>query len=123
MKWLLELLGLGGEIVKAKTDLKRAKIEAETKAVLAVGDREGAWEKMAAQNAANSWADEFWTVILSIPLIMAFIPWLQPFVTQGFTSLETVPEWYRWSVLAAISFAFARKKLPKLSSWRRGPKA
>jgi len=119
MKWLLEILGIGGEIAKARTDLKRARIEAETKAVLQAGDRAGAWETMAAQNAAKSWIDEFWTVILSLPLVMAFIPYLQPFVEQGFTSLETVPEWYRWSVLAAISFAFARKKLPNIAGWSR----
>ncbi|KPU84237.1 hypothetical protein JI58_04945 [Marinosulfonomonas sp. PRT-SC04] len=60
-------------------------------AVLNAGDREGAWETMAAKNAANSWVDEFWTLILSIPLEMAFIPQLQEFVMQGFIALEEVP--------------------------------
>jgi len=119
MNWLAQLLGIGGEIAKARTDLKRARIEAEASAIRQAGDKEGAWEKMAADNARTSWADEFWTIILSIPLVLSFIPYLQPFVAEGFTALEGVPEWYRWSVLAAISFAFARRKLPDLGSWKR----
>lgn len=122
-KTILQALGFTKEIIHARSELKRVKIEAQAQTIMAAAAQEGAWEAMAGQNAANSWLDEYWTVILSIPLILAFFPNLQPFVSEGFVALEEVPEWYRWAVLAAISFAFARKKLPDLKSWTRKPKS
>lgn len=122
-KTILEALGFTKEIIHARSELKRVKIEAQAQTIVAAAAQEGAWEAMAGQNAANSWLDEFWTIVLSIPLILAFFPNLQPFVAEGFTALEEVPEWYRWAVLAAISFAFARKKLPDFKSWSRAPKS
>ena len=119
MGLLAQFLGLGGEIAKARTDLKKAELEARASAIRQAGDQEGAWEKMAADNARSSWLDEFWTVVLAIPLILSFIPYVQPFVVRGFDALADVPEWYRWAVLASISFAFARRKLPNLTSWTR----
>ena len=73
MKNLLELFGIGGKIIEARVDLKRAKIEAEADAVRKGLDNEGAWEMHAAQNAANSWLDEWWTLVLSVPLVMCFV--------------------------------------------------
>ena len=119
MKAIWELLGLGGRIVEARVKLKEAQIVAEADAVARVVDQKGAWETLAAQNAANSWLDEWWTVILSIPLMLAFVPKLAVYVERGFIAIETVPEWYQWAVLASVSFAFARKTIPKLSWARR----
>ena len=118
-----QMLGIAPEIVRARSELKVAQIHAQAEAVRASADNEAAWELMAGQNAANSWLDEFWTIVLSIPLILVFFPNLQPFVSEGFAALAEVPEWYRWAVLAAISFAFARKKLPDFKSWSRAPKS
>ncbi len=114
---LLQIIGIGGDIAKARSELKRAKLEAQTKAVLAAAESEKGWEQLAGENARNSWVDEFWTLVLAAPLILSFIPGLQPYVKAGFVALEGVPEWYRWALLAAISFAFARRKMPNLAGW------
>jgi len=119
MKWLAELLGIGGKILTAHTDLKRVKIEAEAKAIMKAAESTESWERMSAENAKNSWKDEFWTIVLAIPLILSFIPNLQPYVVLGFDALADVPDWYRWALMSAIGFAFARKALPDLASWKR----
>ena len=36
------------------------------------------WDAMAMKNSAQSWKDEFWTIVLSIPMIMAFVPGFVP---------------------------------------------
>lgn len=123
LKAFLELLGLGGKIAEARTELKRATIEAKTKAVLASGDREGAWETMAAQNAINGWADDAWTGLFIALVLANFIPPLQPFMEQGYSNLEDLPAFLKWGVGASLSFAFARKNMPNLSSWKRNPKS
>lgn len=116
MKTFLELLGLGGKIVDARRDLKIAKIEAQTTAIQSRAQQDGAWEAMAAENARNSWLDEYWTAVLTVPLVLAFLG-LGDEVDAGFEALADVPEWYIWSVLASVSFAFARKTMPGVVNW------
>lgn len=119
MQGLLAKLGIG-PLAESYMELRKAKITAEIDRFQAGLDAEAQWEANAAQNAATSWLDEWWTVILSIPLIMAFVPWLAPYVDAGFQALSAVPEWYVWGVLASISFAFARRTLPSVTSWWKG---
>jgi len=116
MKALLDFLGLGSEIVKARKDLKLAKINAEADAYTTAAQTGAAWETMAGQNAQNSWLDEIWTAVLLVPLVLAFIG-QGDMIETGFKSLENVPDWYRWAVLASVGWAFARKDVPKLGSW------
>lgn len=115
---ILNLVGLGKEVIGARVNLKVAEIEARAKRFAMVANNEATWEQMAAQNSANSWLDEWWTIVLSFPLIACFVPALVPFVAQGFEALATVPQWYVWAVLASVSFAFARHKMPDLTAWR-----
>lgn len=120
MKGLLEFFGLGSEIVKARKDLRLAKINAEADAYRTATQSETAWEAMAGQNAQNSWLDEIWTAVLLVPLVLAFVG-QGDMIETGFKSLENVPDWYRWAVLASVGWAFARKDVPKLGSWiKRG---
>ncbi|DBA35664.1 TPA_inf: hypothetical protein gp_01 [Marinomonas phage YY] len=109
---ILNILAPITDIFRAKLDLKKTRIEAEAKAMITAAESGATWEANAAQNAANSWADEYWTAVLSVPLIAAFVPPLVPFVHDGFAALQAVPEWYKWAVGASISFAFARRGLP-----------
>lgn len=118
-KAILDLLGVGGRVLERKADLKAAQIEARANATRMASQSEANWEAFAAQNAATSWLDEWWTFVLSMPLIASFIPAFVPFVQDGFQALENVPVWYVWAVCASIGFAFARKRVPPIKSWWR----
>ncbi|WP_420011322.1 hypothetical protein [Tateyamaria sp.] len=114
-------LGLGREAVEARGRLKVAKIEARAKieesratAALRAAEHDAAWETLALSDAASSWKDEWWTILLAIPLILAFVPGLPPYIEAGFAALDETPDWYRWALLAAISFAFGRRVMPQI---------
>lgn len=53
------------------------------------------WEMEFARQAATSWKDEYTLIVVSIPLVMAFIPGLSEFVKLGFESFAGTPIWYQ----------------------------
>ncbi len=82
---------------KHTTEMEILKAEGERKASLI---RDGlaadmAWETEFAQQARNSWKDEYTLIVVSIPLIMAFIPGLAVYVAAGFTAFAATPMWYQ----------------------------
>ncbi|MBV1862996.1 MAG: hypothetical protein KUG74_01050 [Rhodobacteraceae bacterium] len=121
-----ELLGIGKEAIAARKEIKVAEhglkvahINAQAAAATRLAEAESGWEQMALQDAQSSWKDEFWTIVLALPLIASFLPWLQGYVAAGFASLEGVPVWYKWGLFAAWSLAFATKAGPSaLKLWK-----
>lgn len=64
------------------------------------------WASTMAEASKESWKDEWFTVVLSIPAIMSFIPGLSPYVELGFHALSTTPEWYQYALLVAVGASF-----------------
>ena len=77
-----------------------------------------AWENTSIQN--SGWKDEWFTVILSIPAILCFVPGLADYVRAGFGALSTTPEWYQWAFLVAVSSSFGYKKLADWMQLKKG---
>ena len=96
---MIEILKLIGRL--GSTFLKGKIAKGEAKAANAAS-----WEQEAIKNSATSWKDEYLTIIFTIPLIACFIPFLVPYVKEGFAVLETMPQWYQitLSVIVAASF-------------------
>lgn len=103
---------------KLKYDLKLKKIESqikleEAKANMQVKHLEAdqSWEQ---QQIANSgWKDEWVLILLSIPLILVFVPYTAPFIYQGFGVLATTPDWYRWLIMLVFTAIYG------IRIWRR----
>ena len=112
------IIGAVGEIagswVKGKADEAKAKQEAKLKMI----QNDGNWEQIMARGASTSWKDEWFTIILSIPLIGAFVPEFVPYIMSGFDALERTPEWYQWAVLAAISASFGLRGINKFKGMK-----
>ena len=53
-----------------------------------------------------SWKDEYLVILLSIPFIMAFIPYLAPYALAGFAVVDTMPGWYQWAFTGIIAATF-----------------
>jgi hypothetical protein len=68
------------------------------------------WNKSMARGSMTSWKDEYWTIILSIPLIGCFIPKVAPHILKGFEVLQTTPNWYKAAVGLAIAASFGYRK-------------
>jgi hypothetical protein len=73
--------------------------------------RDAEWEKMSIQN--SGWKDEWVLVLLSIPLVLVFVPQTQPIVLEGFSTLDQTPEWYRWLTVMIFAAIYG------IRVWRR----
>lgn len=51
---------------------------------------------------ANDWKDEYWSILLSVPLI-------QEYWARGFAGIEQTPEWYQILVGVAVASSFGLK--------------
>jgi hypothetical protein len=119
---VIELISnLGGlyakhRITKAegKIMITAARVKAETDLLQGKSTGKMAWEATQASNSNSSWKDEYWTLVLGTPMILMFIPPLQPYIVEGFEGLKHVPEWYLYSVGAAMSAAFGIRGLGSL---------
>tara|TARA_B100001013_G_scaffold340632_1_gene264098 strand:- start:821 stop:1186 length:366 start_codon:yes stop_codon:yes gene_type:complete len=92
---------LEGRVAKTK-----AKAEAEATVLIKQAESAADWEAQMARNSGQSWKDEWLTLLFSIPLILCFIPSMVPYVRAGFEVLETMPDFYQYtlSVIVAASF-------------------
>jgi hypothetical protein len=112
---------LAGGFLKNKAEEKQAKHEAKMKVIQSDGD----WESKMADASANSWKDEFWTIVLSVPIFMIGYsivvgdPEIVNRVEDGFVALSGLPEWYQMLLFIAISSSFGIKGVSKLMSLRK----
>lgn len=98
-------------IAKASTNAKIRRLEKEQ-------DADIAWENTSIANAG--WKDEFWTLVLSIPCVLCFVPSMVGYVKEGFEALSCCPEWYKWALIVAIASSFGYKKLADFMSLKKG---
>jgi hypothetical protein len=97
------------ELTKLKSEIDAEAKWAEWRTQNITAD--AAWES---QSIANSgWKDEYVLVLLSIPLILVFIPWTAQYVLQGFQILAQTPDWYRWLVVMIFAAVYG------IRVWRR----
>lgn len=99
--------------VQAEVALKQA--EAEVFKRKATSETE--WDLEAMRGAGSSWKDEYLTLVLSIPLLLCFIPGMEEVVRNGFAQLDAVPDWYKASFAVVVSASFGVRNLMKL--WKR----
>ena len=73
------------------------------------------WDNAAVSQMAHSWKDEWFTIILSVPAILAFCgAFGRHFVEQGFSALAHMPIWYQTAFGLAIAASFGYRKLVDL---------
>ena len=113
---MIQLLGIVGNLasswIKGKADESKAKQEVKLKAI----QSEENWEKVMAEGSQTSWKDEWFVIVLSIPMVGAFIPSLVPYIQQGFIVLDSMPEYYKGFLGAAIAASFGIKGL---ATWKK----
>ena len=99
--------------VEAKTRMKVA--EAEAKAVIMEKKVTGEidWDIEMAKSSDGSWKDEWLTILFSIPLILAFIPGMEEVVKNGFAQLQSMPEWYQYSLGVIVAASFGVRSATK----------
>lgn len=93
-----------------KAEEKQAKHQATLKRI----EGEQSWDETQAANSNNSFKDEWFVLVLSVPMIGAFIPSVVPYIEEGFRVLDGMPDYYKGFLGAAIAASFGIKAL---SNW------
>lgn len=121
LNFIKPVADLAGGYLKNKAEQSKAVHEAKMKVIQNDGD----WENKAIDASANSWKDEFWTLVLSVPIFMIGYsivvgdPEIVVRVEAGFAALSNLPEWYQYLLFIAISSSFGIKGVSKLMSLRK----
>lgn len=104
-----------------KAEEKQAKHEAKMRIIQNDAD----WESKMADATTLSWKDEFWTIVLAIPIFMVGYsiiiddPTIIDRVKMGFIALDELPEYYQYLLFICISSSFGIKCAGKLMSLRK----
>jgi hypothetical protein len=121
LNFIKPVADLAGGFLKNKAEQSKAVHEAKMKVIQNDGD----WENKAIDASATSWKDEFWTLVLSVPIFMIGYsivvgdPEIVVRVEAGFAALSNLPEWYQYLLFIAISSSFGIKGVSKLMSLRK----
>jgi len=125
MSILSVILGPVVDIGKTFLSNKAAEKQAKHEAKMNVIQNDSDWEAKMADASSNSWKDEFWTIILAIPIFM--VGWaiiandmtIVDRVREAFSTLNDLPEWYQYLLFIAISSSFGIKGASKLMGMRK----
>jgi hypothetical protein len=83
--------------LEARRQRKQARLEADIAIERARATADIDWDQIMAQGSQTSWKDEYWTIILSIPAVLAFFPGARDLVMDGFDTLMQMPVYYQRS--------------------------
>jgi hypothetical protein len=113
---------LAKDFIKGKADEKKAIQERKIQAIQNDAD----WEAKMADATSNSWKDEFWSIILALPIAaVAYSIAIDDVsiierVKAGFEVLNNLPEWYQYLLFIAVSASFGVKGADKLMNLKKG---
>jgi hypothetical protein len=121
------LTELAGGWLKGKADAQAAAanlklVEAEAKATImkSAATSEAEWEKIMAQGSQSSWKDEWLTILFSVPLVLCFTgEWGRQTVSNGFAALESMPEWYQYTLGVIVAASFGVRSATKFFGGKR----
>lgn len=106
---------IGGKVAvsqaNADAKLETTKAKAEVMKRVAAGELD--WNQTMAEASASSWKDEWLTILVSIPLILAFTG-NEDVVMRGFAALETMPDFYKTAVGVVFAASFGVQQLTKM---------
>ena len=106
-----QAFGIFGDWLEGRRRVQQARVESEVAIQQARATADIDWDRIQAQNSGNSWKDEWFTILLSIPFIMAFFGPLQDDVARGFEVISTdVPDWYIAAFALAVSASFGYRR-------------
>jgi len=112
---------LAKDFIKGKADEKKAIQERKISAIQNDAD----WESKMADATKDSWKDEFWSIVLALPIIaITYSVAIDDVsiidrVKQGFEVLNNLPEWYQYLLFIAVSASFGLKSADKIMGMRK----
>jgi len=111
---------LAKDFVKGKVEEKKAVQQRKIQAI----QKDANWEEKMASATDKSWKDEFWSVILSLPILAVAYsvvtdnPAVINSLNTAFDTLNSLPEWYQYLLFIAVSASFGLKSADKIMKLR-----
>ena len=113
------------EYFKDKNEIKKVQVEADKLLIMAEAkskakrlEREAEMDydpdRIAMQNMDKTWKDDLILLIWLTPVVMSFIPELQPYVVAGFVSLALVPDWYMYILVGMVTVIYGMRGMLKM---------
>ena len=115
------LLSLGKQWLSNKAEEKQATHEAKLKRIAQEAD----WEATMAQGSLTSWKDEWFTVVLSVPVVAVGFgialdnPLVLVRTKEALDTLSGLPEWYQYLLYIAVLSSFGIRGVDKLMELRK----
>lgn len=113
------------DIAKGYLSNKAEQAKAKHEATMNVIQNDADWESRMADASSNSLKDEFFSVILSLPLLFIGYavavddPTIIVRVQAGFAALNELPDWYQYLLFIAVSASFGIKGADKIMQMRK----
>ena len=104
---------------------RHAQSQAKHQAKMQVIQNTATWEDKMADASSSSWKDEFWTLVLAVPIFM--VGYAVAFddiaimgrVHAGFDALSNLPDWYQYLLFIGVSASFGIRGADKLMKLRK----
>jgi hypothetical protein len=98
----------------ANAKLKLTEAEVKGKILLSKETSVADWERIMAKGSQNSLKDEALLVLFSIPLVLSFCgEWGRTITENGFAALETMPQWYQYTLGVIVAASFGVRSATK----------
>lgn len=125
MSIFTSLIGPIADLAKGYLSNKADQAKAKHEAKMNVIQNDADWETRMADASSNSLKDEFFSVILSLPLLFIGYavavddPTIIARVQAGFAALNELPDWYQYLLFIAVSASFGIKGADKIMQMRK----
>jgi hypothetical protein len=119
------VLGAVADLGKTYLGNKAAEKQAKHEARMNTIKNDADWETKMAEASNNSLKDEFFSGVLSLPLLFIGYavavddPTIINRVKEGFNTLSELPEWYQYLLFIAVSSSFGIKGADKIMNLRK----
>lgn len=125
MNLLSLLVGPVTDLVGGFLKNKREEGQAKHEARMEVIRNDANWETLMAGASASSWKDEWFTILLSTPILAVI--WgvaiddgsVMDRVHDALGALATLPEWYQYLLFVAVTASFGIRGADKIMELRK----
>lgn len=108
------------DLIKTWLEGKKQIHEASIGKEVAQIQNEANWDIAQVEASKTSWKDEWLTILVSIPMILSFVPTMKETVLDGFSVLAQCPDWYQYLIGIVFAASFGVKKVSDVLSFKRG---
>ena len=118
--WLAPVLGALGQLFTSWLDAKKAKHQAEIAFQQKMSEIEATWDLVALRQAQFSWKDELITLVVFVPLIIAWFPEWRGHVLSWVEFVDALPLWYQVLIYGITAASFGLRWFFKQQNFKVG---